>query len=618
VGDNDLYFLMSTNTGNIEGTITDHISGLPIENATIQLVSQDILLYTLSTNSSGFYSTPFLDANNYTIRASATDYQNNSVGVSVDTSAASGSIPLEPDPGSLTGKITDSFSGDPIENAAITVSQYSQTVTVYSNDSGDYIINGLSPYLYNVSVVADTYEGFLGSKQVVANKITTFDISLDSGGGTITGNVTNKDTTVIIQGALIQLQLDDVTVQTIQTDQNGNYTFRNLALQQYVLIASAADSQLSFVKVEVADTNPITIDFALDNEPGSVSGRVTARSSGHPLSGATIKIKQGNITLETDITDNNGDYNLTGFAPGTYNVYAQETSYQTTHTEVVVEEKKNMIANFALAFGAGVVKGVVSNGNTSTGLIPGAHVKAIINNVVYGTAITTEDGEYSIPGLGVGHYILTVGGDNYRFAYKDITIVDDQVTTQDFTLVAVSSTVNGTITDTVTGLPIAGAIINASEQGSSFIEYTVTESDGSYSLRGLFVGTFIIDADKALYIANDTPSFDITAIGQTLTKDLSLYPENIPPVNLTGSVLINSFLLQEDRIHKLEWGPTSSTESEGYRVYRNGVLIANVALNTAPLVYEDHNTSASIPDIYEVTSVNTNGSESSAGTITLQ
>ncbi|MCH9617264.1 MAG: hypothetical protein SP4CHLAM5_07880 [Chlamydiia bacterium] len=481
-----------------------------------------------------------------------------------------------------------------------------------------YTIDGLGPYLYSVNVAADTFEAFLSSKQLVADATTTFDVALTSGGGTITGKVTDADTGAVISDASIQLQLDNVTVQSIQTDQNGEYTLSHLAIEQYVLIASAEDYQLSFVKVVVPDATPITENFALNNDPGTVSGTVTVAGSGLPLSGATLQIKQGNITLGSDLTDNNGVYNFTGLAPGAYTIFALDHSYQTAHLDVEVEELKSTTANFSLVFGAGVVEGTVTDENTAVGLIQGAHVKAIRNNTVFGTSITTEDGEYSIPGLAAGGYTITVGADDYRFAYNDVTIVNDQVTTQDFTLVAGSSTVDGTITDTITGLPIAGAIVNAAEQGSSFIEYTVTESDGTYSLRGLFVGTFIIDADKALYIENDTPAFAITSIGQTLTKNLSLYPENIPPVNLTGSVIINSLLLQEDRIHRLEWGSTPSAEAVGYRVYRNGVLVAELALNTSPLVYEDHNTSASVPDIYEVTSVNTNGSEASAGTIILQ
>lgn len=610
---------LSIPRGYIGGTIQDSSSGLGIGNATVNFYFGTILIFQTTTDSSGLYTSPFLEASNYIVQASAPTYQNNSVGVDVGSTAALGDILLVPNPGSITGKITEVDETTAIEGASIIASlQGAQIAAATSDASGDYTIVGLDTESYDVFVSADTFQGVLTGADVTAPNATTLNVSLSSTGGTITGTVTDATSGSIITGALVQLQLDDVTIDSIQTDKNGQYSFKNLGFNQYILIASADSYSLAFVKDVVTDTTPQTTNFALSKNPGSISGTVTAQGTGIPLSGGVIKLKQGNVTLETDLTDNSGAYNLTGLAAGSYTVYALESGYQTSHTVVTVTKNTNTVQNFALVFGAGSVEGIVTDSGGSPGPVEGAHVKAIKNNIVYGTSITSQDGEYSITGLGAGPYTITVGQDNYRFAYQDVTITNGEATTANFSLVEGSSTVNGTITDTVTGLPLAGVIVNASDQASSFIEYTVTESDGTYSLRGLYPATFIVDAAKAGYFSNDTPSFAIASTGLTLIKDLSLYPEDLPPKNLKGSVLINSFLLQEDRIHKLEWEPTESIESVGYRVYRNGVLIASVALNTSPLVYEDHNTSADILDAYEVTSLNSNGSESSAGVVLLK
>lgn len=79
-----------------------------------------------------------------------------------------------------------------------------------------------------------------------------------------------------------------------------------------------------------------------------------------------------------------------------------------------------------------------------------------------------------------------------------------------------------------------------------------------------------------------------------------------PPSSLTGKVINNRFVLQTDIVHRLNWGPSMSSDVTSYAVFRNGVQIANVSAS-GPLVYDDHNRPPKAVDFYEVSAVDANG-----------
>lgn len=78
--------------------------------------------------------------------------------------------------------------------------------------------------------------------------------------------------------------------------------------------------------------------------------------------------------------------------------------------------------------------------------------------------------------------------------------------------------------------------------------------------------------------------------------------------NLSGKQLKNDFGLLYERFNLLEWGAPISIQVTGYRVYRNGALIA--ALNADTLQYADHDRKQGISTLYSITFLDANGVES--------
>ena len=264
--------------------------------------------------------------------------------------------------------------------------------------------------------------------------------------------------------------------------------------------------------------------------------------------------------------------------------------------------------------GEGKVSGKVTADGSGND-IQGAHVKITQDFLVIAEGISGADGTYILTGLPTGSYSINAGAAGFQFGVQDVSVTVGQTTTDtDFILESGGSAVSGRITDAITGLPIPGTVVKASDQGSDFFEYTVTQTNGDYSIRGLYSATFVVEAINSLYVNTSTPPFSIDA---DVTKDLSMYPVNVATNGLIGEALVNRALLQEDHIHKLWWEASSSPEVVSYRVYRNGSLVKSVPL-TGPYYYEDHNRSATVADFYNIKSVNSDGSESAGGTIFLK
>lgn len=86
-----------------------------------------------------------------------------------------------------------------------------------------------------------------------------------------------------------------------------------------------------------------------------------------------------------------------------------------------------------------------------------------------------------------------------------------------------------------------------------------------------------------------------------------------PPASAFGQQIANDFGLQAEYFNLLKWTKSSSTNVAGYRIYRNGIFIAQVSANI--LQYRDHGREPNSLTTYSITSVDSFGSEGEPITI---
>ncbi len=193
-------------------------------------------------------------------------------------------------------------------------------------------------------------------------------------------------------------------------------------------------------------------------------------------------------------------------APASYNITA----------EAILDLDQNLENNLltslfpiVVKLSLGTVFGTVTD--ASTGLpIAGANVAADDY-----TNTTGGEGQYSIK-LPPGTYNVTASATKYVGHSKTGNVSANTTTTLDFELTPLNGTIFGTVTDSLTGDPIAGA--NVTTNGI----FVSTGTDGSYSIE-LPPGTYKVAVSVNGYKSASEPNITVPA-GETTTVDFELTP----------------------------------------------------------------------------------------------
>jgi protocatechuate 3,4-dioxygenase beta subunit len=608
-------FSLQSDPGTISGTVTSSVGGIPIVSALVQVTNNDTVIDVTLSDSSGNYTITGIAPGSYTVTATAATYSTGVTGAIVfakETTTVDFSLALNP--GAISGTVTSAVGSLPISGALVEVSL--DNIIIFStltDSSGNYSILGIAAGSYIVHAHATNYQTGTTGAIVISSVTTTVNFSLVASPGTISGTVTSAITGLPISGVLVEANLASIVISSAVTDSSGNYSISGIAPGSYIVDAYAANYQTGTTGAILLAGQTKTVNFSLESNPGIVSGKVISTVSGLPISGALIQISHNGAVIDSTLTDSSGNYSISGIAPGSYTVDASAANYQASPSSAIISSNQTTTVNFSLQSSPGTISGTVIS--TVSGLpIPGALVEVNLNNTLIFSTLTDSSGHYSISGVAPNTYAMHAHAATYQTAINSsVTVVSNMTTTANFSLQSNPGTVQGTVTDSPSGLPLSGVFIDIFENGI-FIDVAVTDSLGNYSVTGLAADNYTLTASKTNYDGKNS-SFTAAA-GGTTTTNLTLIP-NFPPGNLTGKVIVNAFLLQADRIHRLQWEAALGGNVANYRIYRNGSLLATVSPNGL-LQYDDHNRSPRVLDNYAVTAVNTVGSESTALSIALQ
>jgi hypothetical protein len=177
--------------------------------------------------------------------------------------------------GTISGKITDMLTGNPL--VGTTVSAGSKSAT--TNSSGNYTLSGVTPGEVTFSTNASGYEDI----SIVCNS-STINIGLlaevRSPTGTISGKVTDSSGQPV-SGAVVSAASETYFQETAKstiTDSNGNYTLTNEAGDVVVIAlghASGVASQYKRINLGAS----ATVNFQYSANSGTISGTITNNSA---------------------------------------------------------------------------------------------------------------------------------------------------------------------------------------------------------------------------------------------------------------------------------------------------------------------------------------------------
>jgi len=281
-------------------------------------------------------------------------------------------------------------------------------------------------------------------------------------------------------------------------------------------------------------------------QTGAVEGVVTDAATTAPIQGAIVMLR-ANIDSgghpghpgQMAITDENGAYVIDELEAGDYTLKCGALGYFLTTVTVEVVEGQTTVQDIALdplAFGS--VDGAVTDATTGLA-IAGALVtlRPIYDTATGGghhwlSAVTGADGMYAIENVLAGDYEVQARAYGYQPNEPVVvSVVDGQTATVDLALDPIAfGGIEGTVTDAVTGLPVADAFVSISrvwvgESGDHNgwnNHWTQTDENGFYSFDDVEVATYRVRVAAPDYVGAE---LEVEVLeGQVSVADFALQP----------------------------------------------------------------------------------------------
>ena len=262
---------------------------------------------------------------------------------------------------------------------------------------------------------------------------------------------------------------------------------------------------------------------------GTISGTVTDQTTSLPVSGVSVRLANNSsgTLIKSTTTDANGLYTLASITAGpAFQVQTRSGQYYEHQNvfNVTVTDGNTTTINFSLPPG-GEIRGTVTD--NATGL-PISGVQIMIFDSTwfqYRTLITSVTGTYTAGGLPVrsDYRVAVVGNSTYAGQWQSpISVTPGVPVTVNYSLFH-SGTIAGTVTDSVSSLPVAGIDVNAYIDGWPISPGVVTNINGQYTLVGMpeYSGITVQSTATASYLGYGQGGVSVT-IGNTTMVNFSL------------------------------------------------------------------------------------------------
>ena len=515
----DVNFSLEQNPGTVRGTVIDSGTTLPIEGILVEALIRTNVVASTTTDTLGTYTLSGLFPNNYTIRVSNGSYASQAKETSVSAgSTITVDFALVNTRGSFVGQVLDSSTALPISGASVVVSQGAEAIASTQTDTnGQYKVRHLTPGQYIIHAGATPYQTAAVSGQITANASTTVNLQLHPAPGTLQGIVTDSLSNPI-SGANLTIRQNDIVVALATTSTNGQYYVSGFSPGTYVTTASAAGYRSKTLGFTAVAGQSVTEDFIMFPDPGSLGGTIVDAATASPISGATIDVLQGFILIASLTSQDDGTYSIGGLPPATYTIRVSHESYQTAVQGAMIYQNVQTTSNFALHANPGTIEGTVSDIDTGQP-IPGAYVNFVQGITLLGTAVSDDNGGYSMSSLAPGDYVVQALAEGYGTKTLGATVTAGGTAQVSFALSKATGTIIGTVRDAQTANPIGGAIIGLF-QNSQVMTFSLTAPDGTYTLTDVAPGTYLVRVRAAGYQS----SFEgaIVPADQTVEVDFSI------------------------------------------------------------------------------------------------
>lgn len=370
--------------GSLAGMVTDQDTGLPLVGARVKVFNEKRpdnhrRFFEAITDDTGAYKFEALPAGEYFVLAYAREYlpefwqeadslknaekvviENNSETTGIDFTLTKGST--------IAGTVTDQETSAPIPGSVVTLKKLDGRLKLATktDPGGNYNFFSLPSGLYVLNANHKEYhkewynekEDFTMADTVVVTAPDVLEginftlLRKEEAGAGISGLVIDSATEMPIDGAMVAVvPLTFAMPKRTVTGEDGSFEILGLRPGRYLVLAHAQGYKGEFfddaknwfnatpVTVQDGQVTP-DINFALDpQEEGAymIAGTVTD-DNGDPVAGALVVAQDDQGVVATDVSDDDGSYQMTSVPAGKYKVTASTASFDSdTGSEQTVE-----------------------------------------------------------------------------------------------------------------------------------------------------------------------------------------------------------------------------------------------------------------------------------------
>lgn len=510
-------FELTPNSAEINGQVTLP-DGTPVEDATVSIEN----IATAKTLSSGAY-TLSVPPGSYGITVSKEGLISpspDSVSIGPDGVVTGINFTMTPNAGTISGTVTS--SGETVPNATVTAFRDDQTVSTTTTDLGEYSLS-VSPDTWALQAdksgfaSSDTTTLTVGAGQQSSGN----DFDLQERVALIRGTVT--DGSSAIRGATVTVTgIDnaDDDPKNSQTQVDGGFSISAESGNSYRVQATKQGFRSDADTTDTLSPEEETsLSLQLTPTPASIEG-IVADENGGALSGALVRALQDGDAVDSTTTDVDGSYSLS-LEDGDYLITASLGGYSSSQRETTLDVGEDVGSfDFTLAENFSTLRGTITD--DSSDAVPDALIS--VSGPSTSSVRSESDGSYILTGLSAGSYEVDVSKSGFEDRELEVALEGGTSTREDVTLPVLRGQIQGQIS-TADGTSLEGATVTARSSTNQTFS-TVSESDGSYRLSSLPVGTYEVSASLSGFSSDEVVSATISEDSQETTANISDFTAN--------------------------------------------------------------------------------------------
>jgi hypothetical protein len=428
--------------------------------------------------------------------------------------------------GVVSGTIIDSDTGQPLQGVAITITQGSQTRTVYTDADGRFWVTRIGAGEITLTFSIEGYPPLTLNQSIDAGQVLPFVLKLKKvllqTDTRLTGRITDAASGAAIPGAKITIA-DSNKTQAVTADAGGAYRVVEIASGKVQLGVSHPDYFPQTWIYQLPGKVTYTVNFALSPKSGraTIEGVVINAKTVQPEAGVELSIEG---TLLSAVSDEDGAFTLEDVPMGEQALKVYKKGFVNLVQPITVDSDPFPLELvYPLVFAKARPEQV---GKNVTGLVADAVSGrplpgAILKIRALGLAVAADaDGLYSLSGLPPGLITIIAMAPDHEALMLTPVVAEGAAETLDFRLPPTTrGRITGRVFDAATGEAIRFAQVRIGE-GSQVA--ASSEASGTYALLGAPTGGYRLLVFHPEYGEQESQPFTVRDTETTAGVDVAL------------------------------------------------------------------------------------------------